>query len=426
MIGAGSPGGGGPPAVAVGALWSAVAGHPGPRSDRLVAGALRTEQPYTTNMGYTKVFGYPHLLFPGSVRWVLAAGAVGVVAMVVRRNRVALFLVVMGGAVGPGHDRRPGLQALQRPVPAPLVPVHLPVGRLRAGRGGGARRPLVAPSPAQPVGPRSVRARLGSTDGRDWSPGMRVTPYRRPVPVAVAAGAVVGPARRLWPRSAWPWCRRWSVRSSTLAKVGITVGADQPSAWAEWNYSGYERKPDYPEFQAVMQMMPSVGADQGCGRAMWEYDPTPQPVRDDRVADAPARTSPTAASTRWRDCSSSRPRPPRSTSSTRTNCRPIRRTRWSPTGLHLRRPQRGPRDPAPPADGCPVPAGLVDHRATGGGGRPERHPGRLDRPVEHQLQRRAARHHLEGVPDLRHVAGGAAGQPAGGVEGRRAEPSPAG
>ena len=54
-------------------------------------------QAYTTNMGYTKVFGYPHLLFPGSARWVLIADLVGLVAMVVRRNRVALFLVVMGG-----------------------------------------------------------------------------------------------------------------------------------------------------------------------------------------------------------------------------------------------------------------------------------------------------------------------------------------
>ena len=55
-----------------------------------------TGQAYTTNMGYTKVLGFPHLLFPASARWVLAADLVGLVAMVLRRNRVALFLVVMG------------------------------------------------------------------------------------------------------------------------------------------------------------------------------------------------------------------------------------------------------------------------------------------------------------------------------------------
>ena len=56
--------------------------------------------------------------------------------------------------------------------------------------------------------------------------------------------------------------------------MGVTVGANQPGAWAEWNYSGYERKPDYPEYHAVIQMMANVGAAQGCGRAMWEYDPS--------------------------------------------------------------------------------------------------------------------------------------------------------
>ena len=61
--------------------------------------------------------------------------------------------------------------------------------------------------------------------------------------------------------------------AATLSHVGVTVGADQPSAWADWNYSGYERKPDYPEYHAVIQMMAKVGAQQGCGRAMWEYDP---------------------------------------------------------------------------------------------------------------------------------------------------------
>ncbi len=36
-----------------------------------------TGQAYTTNMGYTKVLGFPHLLFPASARWVLAADLVG-------------------------------------------------------------------------------------------------------------------------------------------------------------------------------------------------------------------------------------------------------------------------------------------------------------------------------------------------------------
>jgi hypothetical protein len=59
-----------------------------------------------------------------------------------------------------------------------------------------------------------------------------------------------------------------------MSAIGITVGANQPSAWADWNYAGYEGKPDFPEYKAVINMMAKVGTTQGCGRAMWEYDPS--------------------------------------------------------------------------------------------------------------------------------------------------------
>ncbi|MGI9595233.1 MAG: hypothetical protein ACR2QK_03680 [Acidimicrobiales bacterium] len=42
--------------------------------------------------------------------------------------------------------------------------------------------------------------------------------------------------------------------------------------WAEWNYSGYERKPSYGEYNSVVETMADVGDRQGCGRAMWEYE----------------------------------------------------------------------------------------------------------------------------------------------------------
>jgi len=76
-------------------LWSVVAGVVGLGLCAWWLVPFGLEQSYTTDMGYTKVFGYPHLLFPGSFRWVLVADVVGIVAMIVRRNRVALFLVIM-------------------------------------------------------------------------------------------------------------------------------------------------------------------------------------------------------------------------------------------------------------------------------------------------------------------------------------------
>lgn len=43
--------------------------------------------------------------------------------------------------------------------------------------------------------------------------------------------------------------------------------------WARWNYRGYEGKDSYREYYEIVQTMAAVGASEGCGRAMWEYEP---------------------------------------------------------------------------------------------------------------------------------------------------------
>ncbi|MDQ1457227.1 MAG: hypothetical protein QOH28_2847 [Actinomycetota bacterium] len=40
--------------------------------------------------------------------------------------------------------------------------------------------------------------------------------------------------------------------------------------WASWNYSGYESKPAYPQYQAIMTGMEQVADSHGNGRALWE------------------------------------------------------------------------------------------------------------------------------------------------------------
>ncbi|HEY4928858.1 MAG TPA: hypothetical protein VIH95_06875 [Acidimicrobiales bacterium] len=252
--------------------WSALAGILGLGLTAWWLLPFTTEQAYTTNMGYTKVFGYPHLLFPGSARWVLAADIVGLVAMVARKNRVALFLVVMGAVSAVAMIVDPASKLYNvRFLPLWFLCMYLLAGYALAevvafvARWWRRRR--------LNVWARSVRARLGSVGEQAWAPGMRVTRFRRPVPVAVAAGAVVGPLIAL-AAVCLAVVPPLVLPATTMAKVGVKVGADQPSAWAAWNYSGYERKPDYPEFHAVIQMMASVGATHGCGRAMWEYDPS--------------------------------------------------------------------------------------------------------------------------------------------------------
>ena len=54
----------------------------------------------------------------------------------------------------------------------------------------------------------------------------------------------------------------------------LRVSADDMnfvSGWANWNFSGYERKSAYPEYFNVITTMDEVGQEHGCGRAMWEF-----------------------------------------------------------------------------------------------------------------------------------------------------------
>ena len=51
-----------------------------------------------------------------------------------------------------------------------------------------------------------------------------------------------------------------------------TTTSNFVSAWAKWNYSGYERKTAYGEYYEVVTEMGELGESNGCGRAMWEYE----------------------------------------------------------------------------------------------------------------------------------------------------------
>lgn len=44
-------------------------------------------------------------------------------------------------------------------------------------------------------------------------------------------------------------------------------------SWIKWNYTGYQGKSTWPEYNAINTTMAKVGATHGCGRAMWEYGP---------------------------------------------------------------------------------------------------------------------------------------------------------
>jgi hypothetical protein len=252
--------------------WSVVAGAVGVGLTAWWLFPFAGGQAYTTDMGYTKVLGFPHLLFPASARWVLAADLVGLVAMVVRRNRVALFLVVMGtiSAAVVCLDPTPKLYNV-RFLPLWFLCLYLLAGfALAEVITVVARWNRRSRLESWVLG---IRERLSLMHGAPSPPGNRVSRFRRPTPDSNPPGSVVGPLIAL-AAACLVVVPPLVLPSSALSKVGVAVGANQPSAWADWNYSGYERKPDYPEYRAVIQMMARVGATQGCGRSMWEYDPS--------------------------------------------------------------------------------------------------------------------------------------------------------
>ena len=54
--------------------------------------------------------------------------------------------------------------------------------------------------------------------------------------------------------------------------LSLNTTGNQVSGWAQWNYSGYQAKPAWPEYNDLMTTMADVGKKYGCGRAMWEYN----------------------------------------------------------------------------------------------------------------------------------------------------------
>ncbi len=54
--------------------------------------------------------------------------------------------------------------------------------------------------------------------------------------------------------------------------LSLNTAGNEVSSWAQWNYSGYQGKPAWPEYHDLMTTMAKVGKKYGCGRAMWEYN----------------------------------------------------------------------------------------------------------------------------------------------------------
>lgn len=215
--------------------------------------------PYSTSMGYQNVTTYVHLLFPEADLWALILALGSLVLAVILRSRMGLFLGVMAGlsVLGLVLDPQGSLYNV-RILPLWFLCVYLMVGwgfatvahwvalrwrRWRAGRWTWRLAGAYATDQPLPSRPRVPK----------WAPGA----------VGGALLAVLGAVVVVVPPFVVP-----------ASSLPVNVGANEVSNWAAWNYSGYEGKPAYPEYRGVINTMARVGRQHGCGRAMWEYNPS--------------------------------------------------------------------------------------------------------------------------------------------------------
>jgi hypothetical protein len=276
------------------------------------------EQAYSTTMGWQNVTTYGALLAPVADRWALVVAFVGVIVACVRFCRPILALAVPGVASAFFVWLAPQSALYNtRVLPIWWICVYLLAGyavaelcivvarqwqqvrdalrmvALQQMATPGPTAAFASTGPALPVSPLGAPAHAAtdvSTVERQrapapgwpgpgappepgrWSP----SPYGPPLwprRVARAAGAVAVPLVAL-AGAALVVLPPLLVEPGTTFRLGpVTVRASNVPSWAEWNYSGVERKTGWPELHdGIVNTMDEVSAKYGCGRAMWEYN----------------------------------------------------------------------------------------------------------------------------------------------------------
>ncbi|MGH9020096.1 MAG: hypothetical protein ACRDV0_03660 [Acidimicrobiales bacterium] len=263
--------------------------------------SFATTQAYTNSMGYVNDdTSTLHHIFTtlgwftasGSAagdRWVIVAAAVSCVYAFVVRERLGMILATLTALslVAFVFDPQSVIWN-ERLVPFWFISIHLIVGWLvgyvasrwvaRAssqrtklffyvgeGRLAFARVPLDGDDVEIDSGvaggdDERMRARLRSWRERlaavDPAARGATRTYRATVAVIVLGLASTAPG--LIPQAA--------------SALGLSTTGNQVSSWAEWNYSGYQSKPAWPEYHDLMTTMSAIARRYGCGRAMWEYN----------------------------------------------------------------------------------------------------------------------------------------------------------
>ncbi|MCI3949440.1 MAG: hypothetical protein K0R11_1374 [Acidimicrobiales bacterium] len=183
----------------------------------------------------------------GDLTVVAVLALVGVVASVLLRRRLGLFLALTGLVFAVAFVLAPqGRLWNARLLPFWYLCLYL----------------LAALAVAELIEAVStLAAKAPATRSRGVAIGGAV------VAAVIALGAVAVPLRLL------PFGQT-SSDGARYSWLGLTT-TDRSFVpdWARWNYRGYERKDAWPEYRELMATMSGVGRTAGCGRAMWEYEP---------------------------------------------------------------------------------------------------------------------------------------------------------
>jgi hypothetical protein len=204
--------------------------------------------PYATDMGYEKVTQYSKELFSKPPHWLLVMAAVGLVVSLVTWERIGVFLASMA-------------------VIAALVFGFAPQARLWNAR-------------ALPFWYFSLYLLAGLAVAQSGHLALKTFSLRRdeehwslvivPVVTAIAALVIVGYPLRILPFGTT------NQANDRYSWLGITSTSKSfiPD-WVKWNYSGYQSntKSRRAEYFALVDTMRRLGQTNGCGRAMWEYEP---------------------------------------------------------------------------------------------------------------------------------------------------------
>ncbi|MEY2420512.1 MAG: hypothetical protein QOI95_579 [Acidimicrobiaceae bacterium] len=229
--------------------WEKLPSGSGGRSWNYLLGQLVTDSKFRGQI-------FHDYLAPQGLQWILALAIVGIVVALVLRIRAGMWLGLVGALMAVAFVIAPESRLWN----ARLLPFYYLMLCFLAALGiaelARAVALLVASDPDRPVSSVNIAVTAVSM---------------------IAVVIVVGLPLKALPGetsdvNGFHWRPQLLGITLPLPEINTAAPGNPAPDWARWNYTGYENKTAYPEYYDLVATMQRVGREQGCGRAMWEYD----------------------------------------------------------------------------------------------------------------------------------------------------------